>query len=184
MKRTDLSAFEARRNFDRGRSNLVFAVWLVTKRVFFQTSIPWPSELKVCILRFFGAKIGRGVVIKPRVNIWFPWKLELGHHVWIGEEAVLLNFEPIIVGCNCCISQQSFLCAGGHNFRDVSFSYRNAPIRLGDGVWLQARAFLCPGVCIGAEAVVIACSLVKNDVPANSIYEGIPSLPLRTRWKV
>ena len=182
MKRTDLSAFEARRNFARGRSTAVFAFWLLLKRLFFQTSIPWPNLLKVCVLRFFGGKLGRGVVIKPRVNIWFPWKLELGNHVWIGEEVVLLNFEPIIVGSNCCISQQSFLCAGGHNFRDVSFSYRNAPIRLGDGVWLQARSFLCPGVCIGSEAVVVACSLVKENVPDNTIYEGVSPSPLRTRW--
>lgn len=182
LRRTDLSTFDSRRNFARGRSRAVFAMWLLLKRLFFQTSIPWPNVLKVSVLRFFGGKLGHGVVIKPRVNIWFPWKLELGNHVWIGEETVLLNFEPIIVGSNCCISQQSFLCAGGHDFRDVSFSYRNAPIRLGDGVWLQARTFLCPGVCVGSESVVVACSFVKDDVPANSICEGMPASPIRSRW--
>ena len=44
------------------------------------------------VLRFFGAKIGKGLVIKPRVNIHFPWKLMIGDNVWIGEEAIPVEF--------------------------------------------------------------------------------------------
>ena len=151
--------------------------------MFFLSSVPWPGRFKASLLRLFGAKVGSGVVIKPRVNIWFPWKLAIGSNVWIGEEVVLLNFESIKISSNSCISQQAFLCAGGHDFRDTAFSYRNSPIVLGEGVWLQARTFVCPGVSIGSESVVVACSMVKDDLPSNSICQGNPAAPLRARWK-
>jgi putative colanic acid biosynthesis acetyltransferase WcaF len=81
------------------------------------------------------------------------------------------------IGSNVCISQQVFLCAAGHDYRDPAFSYRNAPILIGSGVWLQARVFVCPGVSIGDEAVVTACSFVKHDLPSNYLCTGNPALP-------
>ena len=40
--------------------------------------------MKKSVLVLFGAKIGKGVVIKPSVNVKYPWNLKIGHHVWIG----------------------------------------------------------------------------------------------------
>ncbi|RYZ22406.1 MAG: colanic acid biosynthesis acetyltransferase WcaF, partial [Sphingobacteriales bacterium] len=42
--------------------------------MFFLSALPFPYRFKAWLLRMFGAKIGRGVIIKPRVNIHFPWK--------------------------------------------------------------------------------------------------------------
>ena len=61
--------------------------------VFFLSAFPFPSSLKTWLLKFFGAKVGQGVIIKPRVNIHMPWKLNIGDDVWIGEEVFILNFE-------------------------------------------------------------------------------------------
>jgi len=43
------------------------------------------SGIRVFTLRIFGAKIGKGVNIKPAVNIKYAWNLEIGNHSWIGE---------------------------------------------------------------------------------------------------
>jgi putative colanic acid biosynthesis acetyltransferase WcaF len=53
----------------------------------------------------FGARLGCGVVIKPRVNIHFPWRLVVGDFVWLGEEANIFNFELVKIGSIACISQ-------------------------------------------------------------------------------
>ena len=183
MSTTRLNEFNASVGFSRGRPPFVFASWWLFKWLFFSTSLPWPSSLKVAILRLFGAQLGCGVVIKPRINIHFPWKLVVGDCVWLGEEVNIVNFEQVTIGSNACISQQVFLCAASHDYRDPAFSYRNAPILIGHGVWLQARVFVCPGVSVGDETVVTACSCVKHDLPANRLCTGSPALPQGLRWK-
>ncbi|MBK1833645.1 WcaF family extracellular polysaccharide biosynthesis acetyltransferase [Roseibacillus ishigakijimensis] len=183
MKAANLALFDSERGLDRGRDKGVEVVWYLLKCLFFLSPLPWPSSWKVKILRSFGAKVGDGVVIKPRVNIHFPWKLIVGDHVWLGEELFILNFEPITIGSNSCLSQRAFLCAGNHDFRDEAFSYRNAPITISEGVWVGAQCFVGPGVTVGAETVLTAGSIVTKDIPENRIFGGNPAIELGVRWK-
>jgi putative colanic acid biosynthesis acetyltransferase WcaF len=179
--RNDL--FDPSKGFDRGRSRWVEATWYLCKIVFFLSAFPWPSWLKVQLLRGFGARVGEGVVLKPRVNIHLPWRLEIGDHAWIGEEAFILNFADVKIGAHCCISQRAFLCTGNHDFREPDMPYRNRPISVEDGAWVGAQCFVGPGVTVGMEAVLTAGSVVTKDVPPAMICGGVPSVPLRPRWK-
>lgn len=168
---------------DRGVSKLKEIIWYFFKLFFFMTAIPFPSKFKVLILRIFGSTVGVGTVIKPRVNIHFPWKLVIGDHVWIGEEAFLLNFEKLSIGSNVCISQRAFLCGGNHDYRDPSMSYRNGPITLLDGSWVGASVFIGPNVVIGIDSVVAAGSVVTRSIPGNLIFKGNPAEEVGKRWK-
>jgi putative colanic acid biosynthesis acetyltransferase WcaF len=159
------------------------AAWYLIKMAFFLTAFPWPSAIKAHLLRIFGSKVGIGVVLKPRLNIHIPWKLEIGDHVWIGEEVLILNFEPIKIGAHACISQRAFLCGGNHDFRDPSMTYRNRPILVGDGAWIGAQVFVAPGVVIGTDAVITAGSIVTKDLPAGMICAGNPCRPVNSRWR-
>ena len=181
--KTRLDQFDAEKGLDRGRSKAVEAVWYLLKCVFLLSALPWPSGLKARLLRAFGAQIGNGVVIKPRVNVHFPWKLEVGDHAWIGEEVFILNFEPVKIGAHVCISQRAFLCTGNHDYRDSQFSDRNAPITVGDGAWVGAGVFVGPGVEIGDEAVAAAGSVITRNVPANAIVAGNPASGRGERWR-
>ena len=180
--KTRLDQFDPAIGLDRGKPKAVEMVWYLLKCAVFLSPLPWPSGLKVALLRAFGAKIGEGVVIKPRVNVHFPWKFEVGDHAWIGEEAFILNFEPVIIGAHACISQRAFLCTGNHDYRDPQFSYRNAPITIGGGAWIGAGVFVGPGVEIGDEAVAAAGSVITRSVPANAIMAGNPPRERGTRW--
>lgn len=178
--RNDL--FDSRRGLDRGRPRVIEAIWHVCKCFLFLTPLPVPSGFKCFILRLFGARIGKGVVIKPQVKIHFPWKLTIGDFVWIGEEVFILNFEPAIIGAHCCISQRAFLCGGSHDYRQPDMPYRNGPIVVEDGAWVGAQVFVAPGVTIGTEAVITAGSVVTRDQPARMVCGGYPCLPLKERW--
>ena len=98
----------------------------------------------------------------------WPWKLSLGDDVWIGEDAWLLNLEPITVGDSVCISQGVLLCTGSHDPLSPTLEYDNKPISLEPGCWVAARATVLRGVTIGAGAVVGATALVVRDVPAGA----------------
>lgn len=177
-----LDQFDPSVGLDRGRSRFTEILWYLLKCAFFLSALPWPGSLKVRLLRAFGASVGDGVVIKPRVNIHLPWKLVIGDHCWIGEEAFLLNFEPITLGSHCVISQRAFLCTGNHDFRRPDFPYRNAPITLGDGTWVGASCFVAPGVTLHDGAIAAAGSVVTRDLPSASLCAGNPCEPRKPRW--
>lgn len=180
--RIRLDLFDESKGLDRGRGRAMEIAWYLTKCLFFLSPLPWPHRWKRFLLRCFGAGIGEGVVIKPRVNIHLPWKLTVGDHAWIGEEVFILNFERVSVGRHACLSQRVFLCAGNHDYRDPRFSYRNAPIEIGPGAWIGAQSFVGPATAVGADAVATAGSIVTKDLPAGMVCSGNPCAPVKPRW--
>jgi putative colanic acid biosynthesis acetyltransferase WcaF len=183
MSRVRNDLFDPTQGLDRGRGKFTEGVWYLLKWAFLISPLPWPSALRVGLLRLFGAEIGARVYIKPRVNVHFPWKLTVGDDAWIGEEVLILNFEPVVIGSHTCISQRAFICTGNHDFRDPGMRYRNAPITIGNGAWIGAQCFVGPGVTVGVDAVTTAGSIVVRDLPAGMICTGNPCVPLRQRWR-
>jgi len=113
MNRVDLSKYD-NRWYNPG-SKLKRFLWYFVNVLFFKTSIPYPSILKVFILKYFGAKIGKNVVIKPNVNIKYPWFLEIGDNVWLGEGVWIDNLTDVKIGNNVCVSQDAYILTGSHN---------------------------------------------------------------------
>jgi putative colanic acid biosynthesis acetyltransferase WcaF len=153
--------------YEKGRSRLSQALWFAALNMVF---VQWwcPAWARVALLRTFGATVGERVFIRHRVRVLWPWKLKVGDDSWIGEDAWILNLEPVRIGSNVCISQGVFLCAGSHDPVSPTFEYDNGPIAVEDEVWLGARTMVLRNVVIGRGAVVPANSRVTRDVPAVS----------------
>lgn len=151
----DLSKFN-NSEFSRGASRGKELLWWLCRSLLFAPWFPVPSKIKVAALRVFGANVGDGVVIRSRVNITFPWKLEIGDYVWLGDEVMILSLAPVKIGNNVCISQRAFLCTGSHDFRKESFDLITKPITIEDGCWICAQAFVGPGVTLSAGTMVKA----------------------------
>jgi putative colanic acid biosynthesis acetyltransferase WcaF len=153
--------------YDKGTGTWKQIAWLTASGLL--TRHWWcPNRLRVAVLRRFGAHIGDGVLIRHDVRIHWPWKLTVGEHSWIGEQAWILNLEPVVLGSNVCVSQGVLLCTGSHDRRSPTFEFDNAPITVGDGAWIAARATVLRGVRIGDGAVVGATALVTSDVAAGT----------------
>lgn len=176
-----LNDFDKSVGYDRGAGSFKMITWYMIKMFFFLTAFPFPNSFKIALLKLFGADVGERVIIKPRVNIHLPWKLQVGSDVWIGEEVFILNFEKIVIRNNVCISQRAFLCGGNHDFRIPSMPYRNGPITLKDGCWVGASCFIGPGVVIGTDSVVTAGSVVTRSLEDNGIYRGNPAEFIKNR---
>lgn len=163
-------------DFDRGASKFKEALWMLCKCAFFLNPFPWPSLLRVGLLRLFGARIGSGVVIRSGVNITFPWRFTAGDHVWIGEEVLILSLAPVTLGSQVCLSQRAYLCTGSHDWRRETFDLQTRPIIVEDSVWISSQAFVGPGVRIGNGCVVGAGAVVLKAVPEQSLVKGNPAI--------
>ncbi len=180
MNKVDLSSFSTG-DFDRGAGPLKEGFWILVSLLLFRLCpLKW-SGLKCAVLRAFGAKIGRGVVIKPRVTITFPWKLTVADHVWLGEECWLLNLAPIVIESHVCISQRAFVCTGNHNYESPAFNLIVKPIQVEMGAWIGAGAFVGPGVTVGSHAVLSAGSVAAKNLEPFGIYQGNPAVLIKQR---
>ncbi len=144
------------------------------------TVLPF-SGVRRRLLRLFGARIGRGVVIKPGVRVKYPWLLETGDHCWIGEDCWIDNLARVTLGNSVCLSQGAYLCTGNHDWSDPAFGLMVGEITIADGAWVGARAVLGPGAALGECAVVTAGSVAAGRVPAFEIHGGNPAVFLRRR---
>jgi putative colanic acid biosynthesis acetyltransferase WcaF len=181
--RVDLSAFRSR-GFDRGASFVKEGLWVLVSAVLFRALPLTLSPLKRGVLRLFGARIGRAVVIKPDVRITFPWRLSIGDNAWIGEGAWLLNLAAIEIGNDACVSQRAFLCTGSHDYKAASFDLLTGPIILEEGAWIAAGAWVGPGVRVGSHAVLTAQSVATHDLEAFGVFRGNPATLVHRRQVV
>ncbi|GAB2464565.1 colanic acid biosynthesis acetyltransferase WcaF [Hymenobacter qilianensis] len=176
---TDLSKFNVG-DYKAG-SKVKIIAWYLLNYYVFDTAVPWPYKFKEILLRFFGAHVGEGIVIKTKVRIKYPWLLTIGNNCWIGESVWIDNLDTVSIGNNVSISQGAMLLTGNHDYRVSSFPYRLGKIQLEDGVWIGARAVVCPGIICKSHSILTVQSVATKNMDAWSIYSGNPAAFVRGR---
>jgi putative colanic acid biosynthesis acetyltransferase WcaF len=155
--------------------------WLVANRVFLLTWFPWPSVLKAALLRAFGARIGRGVVFKNRINVKYPWNLSIGDHSWIGEAAWIDCLGKVTIGANVCLSQGVVIETGNHDWSKRTFDLIVRDVVVEDGAWAAVKSLLLPGSRLASHAVLGAGSVLSGDTESYGIYLGVPAKKMKER---
>lgn len=133
------------------------------------------------LLRLFGATVGRNVRITPSVNIFAPWRLQIGSDSSVGYDVIIYNLGPICIGERVTISQRVHLCAGTHDYTDPRMPLLKTPITIEDEAWVCADAFVGPDVIIHQRAVVGGRAVVTRDVPKDAVVAGNPAVQVKTR---
>ena len=178
--KTDLSRFN-NDWYTPGASRPKVLAWFVLNPLLINNYLPLPVSLKISVLRWFGAEIGQGVMIKPGVNIKYPWLLTVGNFVWIGENVWIDNLSPVSIGNNACLSQGAMLLTGNHDYSRATFDLITKPIHLADGVWIGAKAVVCPGITCGSHSVLAVGSMATRNLEPYGIYQGNPAVWVRKR---
>ena len=175
-----LNSFKLPNNF-RGRNAFVVQLWWLVQSLFFKNSPQFLYGFRRFLLRLFGAKIGKNVIIRPTVRITYPWKVVIGDFSWIGDDVVLYSLGEIEIGENVVISQKSYLCAASHDYLKQDFPIFEKKITIDDECWLATDVFVAPGITIGKGTVVGSRSSVYKDLPANKVCIGNPAKIIRER---
>lgn len=156
--------------------------WNVAWLCLFRTSPKrFGNRWRIALLRLFGAKIARSVLVCPDVRIMKPWELEIGEGSAIGPRVEIYNFCSVKIGRMVLISQDCYLCTGSHDHMNPLMPLITAPIMVEDESWVAAGAFIHPGVTIGHGAVIGARSVVSKNMPQWMICAGNPCKPIKPR---
>lgn len=127
----------------------------------------------------FGATIGEGVHPYPSAKIWAPWNLTMGEGSCLGDYVQCYSVDRVILEPHATVSQYSFLCTAGHDYRVKGMPVITASITIGRQAWVAADAFIGPGVSIGERAVVGARASVFRDVDPWTVVGGNPAHVIR-----
>lgn len=178
--KTQLSTFK-NPEYKPGGTAISRILWYFCNILFFQSYLFPHYGFKRFLLRLFGAKVGKGVCIKPGVNIKYPWYLKIGNHVWIGEKVWIDNLTQVTISDNCCLSQGAMLICGSHDYKKVGFDLLVGSIVLEEGVWIATQAVVTGGVTCGSHSILTALSVTSTSLEPYHIYKGNPAVKIKER---
>jgi putative colanic acid biosynthesis acetyltransferase WcaF len=136
-------------------------IWYIVNNLIFFSFFPF-SNIKIKILKLFGAKIGENVIIKEYVRIKFPKNLIIGNNVWIGSGVWIDNISELIIEDNCCISQDVYFCTGNHNVNLETFDLIAKKIVIKKNSWIAAKCIIGPGVEIKENSFLKIGSIITH----------------------
>jgi putative colanic acid biosynthesis acetyltransferase WcaF len=143
------------------KPKIVIYLWALTELLFVTNPFQFSSRIRIAALRLFGAKIGKGVIFRPRTRVKFAWNLEIGDDCWIGEGVWFHNQNKITVGHDVCISQETFITTGSHRYKtDMGLITR--PVVIESGVWIAARCVVTASMVRKQESPYGAGSIVND----------------------
>ena len=176
----DLASYRLPAGWTPGAPRWCQALWLLLGQPLLASDLPgspWRKQL----LRAFGARIGAGGRLKPRLRVKSPWRLHVGHHCWLGEAVWIDNLAPVRLGDRVCISQGAYLCTGNHDYRSPGFELKVAAIHIDDDAWIAARAVLAPGTQVGRGAVVGLAAVASGRIEPGLLLAGNPAVVVGRR---
>lgn len=141
-----------------------------------------PSHtIRLLVLRLAGAKIGNSTSVFRGTTVLAADRLAIGDSVSIGFRCMLDARGGLSIGSRTVLASDTQIITAAHEVNSPSFEAYMAPVSIGSYVWLASRVTVLPGVSIGDQAVVGACSLVRTDIKASEIAAGIPARMINTR---
>ncbi|HEV7383163.1 MAG TPA: WcaF family extracellular polysaccharide biosynthesis acetyltransferase [Dyadobacter sp.] len=180
MNYQDLSKFSVPPHF-RGKSKVTVQLWWIIQATLFSWSPQFLYGWRRFLLRLFGAKIGKDVLIRSSVTITYPWNLEVGSNSWIGDSCVLYNLGKITIGENVALAHKVYLNTGGHDYQKVTFDIFSKPVVIENECWLTNDVYIAPGVTVGRGTIIGARSTVLKNMPSGKICVGMPAKPIKDR---
>lgn len=131
--------------------------------------------------RLAGIKLGKGSTIHMWARFFQPKNIRIGEDTVVGDHAFLDGRAPLTIGNHVDIASQVLIYNSEHDLDAEGFEAKNAPVDIGDYVFVGPRATILPGVKVGKGAVVAAGAVVTKDVPDFAIVGGVPAVKIGER---
>lgn len=135
-----------------------------------------PRVLRYAVLRVCGVKL-KAWQIGERCYFSGP-DVSIGRSTFVNRGCVFDSSGRITIGERCALGMEVMFATSGHEIGDHerrAGALTAAPIRVGDGCWIGARAVILAGVTIADGCVIAAGAIVRADCEADTLYAGVPA---------
>lgn len=172
--------------------NIISRVIVTYKKC--QTGLQWwwlncvvcylPSvHLRRFFLRSSGVKMSKNVRFFEGFHVRNPQGITLGDGCSIGTRVLLDGRKGLTAGKSVVFGYECIVWTLNHDYNDIHFCTKGAPVSIGDYAWICSRSIVLPGITIGEGAVVASGAIVTKDVPPYAIVAGIPARVVGKREK-
>jgi acetyltransferase-like isoleucine patch superfamily enzyme len=129
--------------------------------------LPWPRASNLGTLRAGNCLFYSGV----RLEVGRGATLTIGDGTFLNRNVEVIAWDEVTIGRKCMIGWDAIILDTDQH-PIPGRGMRNAPVRIGDGVWIGARALILKGVTIGDAAIVGAGAIVTHDVEPGGVVYG------------
>ena len=118
---------------------------------------------------------GKNIRFYSGFSVRSPQKLVIEDGVSIGPKVLLDARCGLTIRRNAVIAYEAIIWTLNHDYNDIHFCGKGAPVEIGSYAWICSRAIILPGVKIGEGAIVASGAIVTKDVEPWTVVAGIPA---------
>lgn len=155
-------------------------IWYFTNSIL--SSFP-SRKVRYYGLKFLGMKLAKNVRFYQGYHIRNPKQIEIEEGVSVGPKVLLDGRMGLKIGKNAVLGYECIIWTLNHDYNDIYFCGKGAPVEIGANSWICSRSIIMPGIKIGEGAVVASGAVVTHDVAPYTIVGGVPAKVIGTRQK-
>ncbi len=123
---------------------------------------------------------GKNFVAEENVRFNVPDNIEIGDNVFLNRGVFIDSKGGLILGNSIVITEGVTIFTHSHTEHDHVIRIY-APVIVKDYAKIYSNSTILPGVTIGKQSIVGACSLVDKSVDDNALVAGVPAKKIRER---
>ena len=100
----------------------------------------------------------------------------MGENIWID------NLSFVKIGNRVCISQESYICTGNHNYKKELFDLILKSIVIKDDCWLAAKSVISPGSILEEGSIASMGAVVSGNLKKIPFTKGNPAKFFKSRY--
>lgn len=136
--------------------------------------LPGDPAVVTDLEELFGRTLGGVRILTPFICD-FGNRVTFGKNVFINHSAILSASGSIVFEDGVSVAPGCRIATINHDFNERHTKYTYGKVTIRKNAWIGMNVTICPGVTIGAYAVVAAGAVVTRDIPDYAVAGGVPA---------